>query len=856
MCIWSLHLFLLMNLSMSTSAAIRALYLIDARVVGWQALIDGLPEGSLWYLLEQDKDGLAQINAILSGYSGVSALHIYAHGAPGAMLLGSSVLDQLAIGQSSAILGQIGSRLSERADVLVYGCEVGQGSIGQAFIGALAGATGADVAASTDLTGNAAQGGDWQLEAQSGSVEAAPVAVEAFEGVLSSQGAPVVNVLSTTSTRPTLMGQAVLDTGRALEVTVGGITYKSGRDDALSIDSNTSTWSLQLPVALEVGTHLVQASIVAAVAPAAVISGSASADVLQGSNASTASRISGGAGDDRITGASRADTAVFAGNRSDYTIATVGSAITVTDKRTGNSVDGTDTLSNLNLIKFADGLEFVAAAAQRVALSGIESDHVYHVSQSQLINGTTAAEQFIVDKNTSPLILAGEGDVIDLSGSFAGYTYAAKGSQLQISDGTYTVSVNVGGAIKIRTATGTADLSLSFANGPQIKLGNQVVGSSGFDAASAFSDNSSISSNHDTIVSGSSTLTIEQDTSAAADTTAPQILLLEAHSNGGIAGQGTVELTYDSDLGRSAASSPLPASFEVKTGGVANPVSSVAIVGNKLTLTLSNAFGAGSLTVKYTDPTAGNDAHAIQDMSGNDAQGFSSGVVADGYIRGAQMYLDSPTGLIELAGVVTDANGNFLLPADANPNGYALVAVGGINIDTGLPQTTPLKAPAGATTINPLTTLVQAVIAASPSTTAAQAADAVASSLGLTLPAGASLNSYDPLSATDANALGAQKAAAQVATIVALAAANDTSAGNTVIANLATQMNSGSSVSLSDAATVASVLSGTGISAVAQSAAADAASAPRWAAASIPRASPDTTATPAAASCVPSRRAK
>ena len=36
------------------------------------------------------------------------------------------------------------------------------------------------------------------------------------------------------------------------------------------------------------------------------------------------------------------------------------------------------------------------------------------------------------------------------------------------------------------------------------------------------------------------------------------------------------------------------------------------------------------------------------------------------------------------------------------------IAVGGVNIDTGVPNTIVYKAPAGATTVSPLTTLIQA----------------------------------------------------------------------------------------------------------------------------------------------------
>ncbi|MDD5579882.1 MAG: DUF4347 domain-containing protein [Methylobacter sp.] len=53
----------------------------------------------------------------------------------------------------SADLTAIGSTLNQNADILLYGCDVGSSSDGEAFISALAQMTQADIAASNDLTG-------------------------------------------------------------------------------------------------------------------------------------------------------------------------------------------------------------------------------------------------------------------------------------------------------------------------------------------------------------------------------------------------------------------------------------------------------------------------------------------------------------------------------------------------------------------------------------------------------------------------------------------------------------------------------------------------------------------------------
>jgi Domain of unknown function (DUF4347)/FG-GAP-like repeat len=108
---------------------------------------------------------------VLAGRRDLSAIHIVSHGSAGDLLLGRSGVNQGNLGEYEAALVGWRSALTEDADILLYGCEVGQGSAGLAFVQRLAEVTGADVAASDDLTGNAALGGDWILEVNIGEIE-------------------------------------------------------------------------------------------------------------------------------------------------------------------------------------------------------------------------------------------------------------------------------------------------------------------------------------------------------------------------------------------------------------------------------------------------------------------------------------------------------------------------------------------------------------------------------------------------------------------------------------------------------------------------------------------------------------
>ena len=158
----------------STIAAASAdtFVFFDSRVAGWQTLAEALPPGSAWYLIDGASDGLAQIAAVLAGRSDVQAVHIVSHGAEGSLQLGSSTLTADTLHAHAGELTAIGATLAENGDILLYGCETGAGSAGAALVDAFAALSGADVAASIDVTGAAALGGNWLLERSNGQVDA------------------------------------------------------------------------------------------------------------------------------------------------------------------------------------------------------------------------------------------------------------------------------------------------------------------------------------------------------------------------------------------------------------------------------------------------------------------------------------------------------------------------------------------------------------------------------------------------------------------------------------------------------------------------------------------------------------
>jgi hypothetical protein len=148
---------------------------IEDNVADLDTLVQGMGAGKEVVILDSTLDGLGQIAAALEGRSGIDALHIISHGAAGTLNLGELTLNAASLNANSEVLQAIGSSLTAGGDILLYGCDTGAGSSGASFVEQLAIATGADVAASDDLTGSAALGGDWELEVTSGGIETAGV---------------------------------------------------------------------------------------------------------------------------------------------------------------------------------------------------------------------------------------------------------------------------------------------------------------------------------------------------------------------------------------------------------------------------------------------------------------------------------------------------------------------------------------------------------------------------------------------------------------------------------------------------------------------------------------------------------
>ncbi|MEM1391948.1 MAG: DUF4347 domain-containing protein, partial [Cyanobacteria bacterium P01_H01_bin.150] len=143
---------------------------IDSTVADYKTLASQAKTGTEIIVLDNSKDGVTQITEALARRSDLASIQIISHGGEGMVQLGSNVLSSANLQEYSSQLQQWGNALADNGDILLYGCNVaGDGTV---FVEQLSQITGADVAASNDLTGNAALGGDWDLEVKTGLIEA------------------------------------------------------------------------------------------------------------------------------------------------------------------------------------------------------------------------------------------------------------------------------------------------------------------------------------------------------------------------------------------------------------------------------------------------------------------------------------------------------------------------------------------------------------------------------------------------------------------------------------------------------------------------------------------------------------
>ncbi len=514
-----------------------------------------------------------------------------------------------------------------------------------------------------------------------------------------------------------------------------------------------------------------------------LVSGGAGNDKLKGGDGNDV--INGGAGNDDIDGGKGIDTTVYQGLYLQYALSfshTGNLKGTVTDLVANR--DGTDTLKNVEFIQFND------------ALYDVVNDVFYTLNSPAVIG---APENAIVTEDVGldalgKLTASGVITITDADsgeGSFQTTVTPASGNLgtlMLAANGQYTYSVDNSTAQYLGAIDSKVDkFTVTSLDGTQQQISFTIHGQ--IDAP---------------------TLSVDSPGGMAGDATIPLNITANSVDTGAaveviIRGvPGSYGLSHGTQLGDDAwlvNASDLPGLALTLVDGVGTPGTF------KLEITASTVEGAAT-------------ASSTAEINVTIAPGANQqvGQCVDGYVAGATVFADTnDNGILDdgEAFTTTNADGTFSLFGAGT-----LVMFGGTDISTGLTFLGTMKAPAGSTVVTPLTTLVQAIVAADSTKTVADAQTSVKNALGL---ADVDLTTFDAVRATAEGVpggAGVLAAAIQVqATVAQISAAAGSSADAvgglaTTIANAPAPQpgNTLPTVNLSDSETISSVASASGAS--------------------------------------------
>lgn len=141
----------------------QGIVFIDSSVEDYKILLNCVVSKVETIVIDFNQDGVKKITQILLQRPKVKTVHIVSHGSPGCLYLGNT---QLSLSTLERYTQQLQTWLCP--SLILYGCNVAAGDAGEEFLQKLHRLTKANILASTTPTGNAALGGDWNLQVQIG----------------------------------------------------------------------------------------------------------------------------------------------------------------------------------------------------------------------------------------------------------------------------------------------------------------------------------------------------------------------------------------------------------------------------------------------------------------------------------------------------------------------------------------------------------------------------------------------------------------------------------------------------------------------------------------------------------------
>ena len=161
------------NETPSQLSDISTVVVIDSSVPDSQLIKDEFDDdkSTLVISLSKNENGIDVLSQYLTLLQNVEAVQIFSHSDGTHLKLGSATLDAENIKLYEDALSEWQKSFTESADILLYGCNLAATESGLQLLGDLADVTGADIAASDDLTGHQIHNANWNLEFSTGSID-------------------------------------------------------------------------------------------------------------------------------------------------------------------------------------------------------------------------------------------------------------------------------------------------------------------------------------------------------------------------------------------------------------------------------------------------------------------------------------------------------------------------------------------------------------------------------------------------------------------------------------------------------------------------------------------------------------
>ena len=182
------------ELEIVVASPVSELVIVDSAVQDRAVLQRALKPGVQMVEIDASRPGLPQLVQALASFKNLSAIHVVSHAEAGVLLLGSSRITAESVKGEIESLAALRNAVRPGGDLLFYGCDLAATPEGEQLLDIVQHATQLDVAASSNATGNLAQGGDWQLEVRRGHVDTqlafSDKALADFSGVLLASDGP------------------------------------------------------------------------------------------------------------------------------------------------------------------------------------------------------------------------------------------------------------------------------------------------------------------------------------------------------------------------------------------------------------------------------------------------------------------------------------------------------------------------------------------------------------------------------------------------------------------------------------------------------------------------------------------